>query len=188
MKIIRELLGWAVTIVLAFGIASIINIFVFQPTRVEGQSMEPTLHNKDKVFMSKLIHTLKGEPEYGDIVIIDSRVDRPRSIKDDLVENFKYNIIVTLLTKNTDEIYWIKRVIGKAGDTLEFRDGKVFRNGRELKEPYVKEAMDYSSKEKVVVPKNRVFVMGDNRNHSSDSRFIGSIPKDHIIGKLVFKF
>ena len=76
-----------------------------------------------------------------------------------------------------------KRVIGRPGDTLEFKDGHVWRNGEELQEPYTKDpAMNYSRTTPVVVPEGHVFVMGDNRNHSSDSRFIGPVPVDHVLG------
>jgi len=87
-----------------------------------------------------------------------------------------------------EEIFWIKRVIGKAGDRLEFKNGKVYRDGVPLDEPYVKEPMLYTSDEVIVVPEGHIFVMGDNRNNSFDSRMVGPIPVDHVIGKYIFKF
>jgi signal peptidase I len=187
-EIFKEVISWALHILAAVALALIINIFIFQPTQVQGSSMESTLHERDKVFLNKLSHTFKTVPDYGDIVVIDSRVERERTLKDDVTDSFKYNLISYKLFDEQDEIYWIKRVIGKAGDTLEFKDGKVIRNGKVLEETYINEPMEYSSDEKVVVPENHVFVMGDNRNHSKDSRYIGSIPIDHVIGKYIFKF
>ncbi|MCX7884178.1 MAG: signal peptidase I [Caloramator sp.] len=189
MKIVKEIFSWACHLSIAFVVALLINIFIFQPTLVQGQSMEPTLHNEDKVLISKLLSTFDIEPSYGDIVIIDSRVGRPRTIKDDIADIFKYNMVTALFSKKPqDEIFWIKRVIGKPGDVLEFKNGKVIRNGSVLEETYINETMRYSTDKKVVVPEGHVFVMGDNRNHSSDSRVIGSVPFDHIVGKYVFKF
>lgn len=190
MRIFRETMSWGLFILTAFGIALAINLFLFQPTMVKGQSMEPTLQDKDRVFLSKLDHTFGVEPDYGDIVVIDSRVSRPRSLKDQGLDILKNNMLVTLITKRQieDETYWIKRVIGKSGDVLEFKDDQVIRNGVALEESYIKEPMRNRTEKRVVVPENHVFVMGDNRNFSNDSRSIGSIPLGHVIGKYTFKF
>ena len=78
---------------------------------------------------------------------------------------------------------WVKRVIGRPGDVLEFKDGHVWRNGEQLQEPYTKDTiMNYTRSTPVTIPEGHVFVMGDNRNHSSDSRFIGPVPVDHVLG------
>ena len=79
MRLAREIFSWVLHLVIAFVLAFLISMYVFQPTYVEGRSMESTLHDQDKVFVSKLIHTLNGIPDYGDIVVIDSRVERKRS-------------------------------------------------------------------------------------------------------------
>lgn len=187
MRIIREILSWVGTIVVSVVVALLIIIFLFQPTSVNGESMESTLHNADKIIINKTQNIFHSKPNYGDIVIIDSRVDRNRSFMDNVMDPLKYNLIVTRITGSEDQIFWVKRVIGKAGDVLEFKDGKVIRNGEELKEDYIKEPMMYSSDEKITVPENSVFVMGDNRNYSKDSREIGSVPLDHVIGKYLFR-
>jgi len=188
MNFLREVSGWISSIFIAVIIALAINIFIFQPTVVEGSSMEPTLSERDKVLVNKLPHTFGRMPDYGDIVVIDSRVDRPHTIGEDLTDSLKYNMLTCMLSGKRYEIYWIKRVIGRPGDTLEFKDGKVLRNGKELSEPYIKEAMRYSSNAKITVPPDCVFVMGDNRNYSKDSRVIGPIPLDHVVGKYILKF
>lgn len=185
MSIMRETGEWLQTFVLAAAIALVINIFAFQPTRVMGQSMEPTFHEGQRIYLSKVAHALGTLPGYGDIVVIDSRVDRTRKFADDLAE--PVSNVVTLVKGGVPANHiWVKRVIGLPGDVLEFRDGKVYRNGKSLTEAYVKEPMRYSSPGKVTVPAGHVFVMGDNRNNSSDSRFIGSIPVGHILGVMLF--
>lgn len=189
MKILKEIVSWASSIGIAVVLGMAISIFVFQPTQVKGSSMESTLHDGDKVFVSKLSHTLKQEPNYGDIVIIDSRVNRPRTLMDDITDTAQYNLLTGLFSKKTEEeIFWIKRVIGKSGDTIEIKDGQVYRNGAVLEEPYIKEPMIANINKKFVVPENYVFVMGDNRNNSRDSRYIGCVPVDHVMGKDVYKF
>ena len=71
-------------------------------------------------------------------------------------------------------------------DTLAFHDGKVWRNGEALDEPYINEPMEYSRKGEITIPDGYVFCMGDNRNHSSDSRFIGPVPIDHVLGTVIW--
>lgn len=183
MKLLSEVFSWTKALVIAAALAVTINVFIFQPTKVMGSSMEPTLNNNEMVFISKLTHTLKEVPDYGDIIIIDSRVDRERNILDDLNENA---ILTYLSGKAPDHHIWIKRVIGKAGDVIEMKNHKVYRNGEELIEPYIKELMQDPAAEKITVPEGHVFVMGDNRNNSSDSRIIGPVPINHILGKLIF--
>ncbi|BBB91874.1 MAG TPA: signal peptidase I [Methylomusa anaerophila] len=187
MKLLRELLDWVYSITIAFALALVINAFLFQPTRVQGSSMEPTLENNNYLFVSKISHTLGQLPDYSDIVIIDSRVLRERSWKDDISDPLNTYLAVTKVINDSDHHIWVKRVIGKPGDTLEFKDGKVYRNGTALDEPYVKEAMQYASAQKIVVPENKVFVMGDNRNNSKDSRYIGPVPANHVLGRVVLK-
>lgn len=181
----REIVEWAYSIVIALAIALVIHIFFFQPTRVSGESMVPTLHNGEYLVVSKLGHVMGKTPDYGDIVIIDSRVEYPRSWKDDVAEpmnNYMAFFNSKLQTKNV----WVKRVIGRPGDELAFHDNHVWRNGEELDEPYTNEKMTYSQKGEITVPEGYVFVMGDNRNHSSDSRFIGPVPINHVLGKVVW--
>lgn len=183
MAVFRIVWSWVSTLAIAFIVSSIIGIFVFQPYQVEGHSMDPTLHDNERVYVSKLSHTFSYLPDYGDIVIIDSRVDRDRTWKDDIRENPLFQWISNDVS---DHIYYIKRVIGKPGDVIEIKDRSVYRNGEKLEEPYLKEMMADRPPEKWEVPEDHVFVMGDNRNNSEDSRMIGFIPLDHVLGKKEF--
>lgn len=178
-KIGAEIRSWAGSIGAAIVLALLVGIFIVQPTKVMGHSMDPTLHDQQRIFISKLSHTFRLEPDYSDIVIIDSRVHRERSIWDDIVEH----PLISLFTGGDDDrTVYVKRVIGKPGDVLEFKNHKVYRNGEPLDEPYINEAMNYSSNEKITVPAGHLYVMGDNRNNSKDSRNIGFIPLDHVLG------
>jgi signal peptidase I len=162
------------------GQALFINIFVVQHMVVEGHSMEPTLQNHEHLCISKLSHTLGQAPGYGDIVVVDSRVDRQRDMKDDLTAPINAWV-------SEQRFVLIKRVIGRPGDVLEFKDGFVYRNGIRLDEPYIKEPMKYATAPKTTVAANHIFVMGDNRNDSRDSRYIGNIPLDHVLGVMWFR-
>ena len=145
------------------------------------------LNNGEYLIVSKISHVFRETPEYGDIVIIDSRTHRERSWMDDLEEPMK-NYIAIFDRSSREHNVWVKRVIGKGGDTLAFKEGHVWRNGEKLEEPYINEPMEFSMDGSYTVPEGTVFVMGDNRNHSSDSRFIGPVPVDHVLGKVAIQF
>ncbi|MBC8081126.1 MAG: signal peptidase I [Gorillibacterium sp.] len=181
LKLIKEIFSWTTTLGIAIIISLVIGIFVFQPYKVEGHSMDPTLNDQERIYVSKLSHSFSYVPAYGDIVVIDSRVDRNRAIKDDLVEHPLVELVLKG-TMNSDHFFYVKRVLGKPGDVLEFKDHQVYRNGVPLIEDYIKESMDFVSDKKWTVPAKHIFVMGDNRNNSLDSREIGFIPLDHVMG------
>jgi signal peptidase I len=182
MKVLIQLGKWALSLLMVFVLTILINMFILQMYKVEGHSMDPTLQDQERMIISKISHTFSSMPDYGDIVVIDSRTERSRSIKDDFLEN----PLIYLITGKSEEFMYVKRVIGKPGDTLEFKNHKVYRNGEELQEPYIKEAMNTPGEYTYKVPENHVFVMGDNRNNSKDSRHIGAIPLDHVLGKKLF--
>lgn len=182
----HEILDWIYSIVVALFLAILIHVFIFVPTKVSGESMYPTLNDGQYLIVSKIGHVLRKEPDYGDIVIIDSRTHRPRSWIDDLSEPVQ-NYIALFDHSSQGHNVWVKRIIGKGGDVLAFKNGHVYRNGKELDEPYIHEPMEFSMDGTYTVPEGTVFVMGDNRNHSSDSRFIGPVPIDHVLGTVVFK-
>ena len=171
-QILKEAREWGQAIIVALLVAMITHIFLIQPTRVSGESMEDTLHNGDFLLISKWSHVTRSLPDYEDIVIIDSRVQRERSWKDDITEPLMNYASVVVSSLQGHDV-WVKRVIGRPGDVLEFKEGHVWRNGEKLNEPYTKkETMKFERSLPITVPEGHVFVMGDNRNHSSDSRFI----------------
>ncbi len=180
----HEVLDWLYSIVVALILAMIIHIFIFVPTRVSGEY--PSLQNGQYLIVSKIGHVLHKDVNYKDIVIIDSRVQRERTWADDVLEPLD-NYLSIFSHNSQQHNIWVKRVIGKSGDELAFHDGYVYRNGEKLEEAYIKEPMEFSMDGTYVVPEGMVFVMGDNRNHSSDSRFIGAVPLDHVLGTVAFQ-
>lgn len=178
MKSLKAIVNWGTSIIIAFLIAGCINVFIFQTCKVEGHSMDPTLYDQELLLVSKLISTFSYEPEYNDIVIIDSLTKKKKSFKDKLLNSS----LIAYFTGDTNEHIYVKRVIGKSGDTIEFKNGHLYRNDKKIQESYIKEPMNPFIENKWIVPYNHIFVLGDNRNYSEDSRAIGFIPIDNILG------
>lgn len=182
-KIIRTIFLWAWQIVLILLITLLISVFLIQTYDIEDVSMEPTFDrqgNRVVVFLTPQL--LRLLPNYGDIIIIDSRVERKRTLLDRVLES----PLPSLLLKERKEYMLVKRVVGLPGDTLELKNGRLYRNDQEIEEPYIKEATQGSFT--ALVPADHVYVMGDNRNHSKDSRQIGPVPLSNIQGRVILRF
>ncbi len=183
-KLFATVFVWFKQIVLIILATLLISVLIIQTYDINDVSMEPTFDprgNRVLVFLAPYL--FNGEPNHGDIVIIDSRVDRKRIMRDRFIES----PLVSLVLQERSEHLWIKRVIGLPGDRLEFHEGRVYRNGRELEEDYVMEKMQ-KEPDAVEVPEGHVFVMGDNRNRSADSRQVGPIPAGNIQGRVFLRF
>ena len=191
MKYLKEIGSWLMYIAIAFVIASLLNIFVFQITRVSGKSMLPTLKNNDIYIISKVGNVFNSYPKRGDIVVVDSRIDHVRTLGDDFKDILEYNIISSLFKNSDQQNYYVKRVIGLPGDKIELKGYKVYRNGELLTEDYINDMTHPYNPDteicEITVPEGHIWVMGDNRNHSKDSRNIGPVPVENVIGKLMFK-
>jgi signal peptidase I len=169
--LVREIIDWFLHIVGAIVIALLIVKFVAQVTIVKGQSMEPTLHDYNRLMMEKITPRF-GTLERGDIVVLEAEKE--------LIEH----------GGRGDRSPLIKRVMGVEGDKVVVTNGKVFINDIEIEEPYILGDYTYSqSNVSVVVPKDHIFVMGDNRPNggSIDSRILGTFPKDRVIGRVMFR-
>jgi signal peptidase I len=170
--------------VAAILIALIVKAFVGQAFSIPTPSMTPTLAVGDRVVVSRLSYRLH-EPNRGDIVVFVSPEDPgptgswPSRVLDDLLEGVGL--------RAPDENDLIKRVIGLPGEVVEGRDGRVFVNGREVIEPYLPEDTFTSDFEPVTVPEDHLFVMGDNREESLDSRRFGPVPVDSLVGRAVVR-
>ncbi len=161
LKIALRWLSEAVeTIVPAVLIAILINIFLAQATRVYGQSMEPNLHTDQRLVVEKLSYNFH-EPRRGDIIVLSV----PR----------------------TGSGLLIKRVIGLPGEKVEIKGGRVYINEQAIEEPYLSNQTQRDMTA-IVVPPGQVFVLGDNRGFSNDSRAFGSVPLDNVIGRAWFSY
>jgi len=162
----KELLGWIRDILIAVAIAAVILAF-FKPIIIQQQSMEPNFYSGDYVITSRQAYNIFGDPQRGDIIVFKS----------------------DLYTDEGEAKNLIKRIIGLPGDTVEIIEGEVYLNGEMLNEEYIKEPGLSGEMEAVTVPEGELFVMGDNRRVSQDSRSgaVGTISQDTIVGKVVVR-
>lgn len=142
-------------VVTALVIAIFVRTFVVETYVVQGPSMEPTLRDGERLLVNKLVYRF-SKPQRGDVIVFRYPLDPSRD--------------------------YIKRVIAVEGDVVEIRTGRVYRNGQLLEEPYVRH-IGLSSMSRLVVPPGTVFVMGDNRLNSEDSRTFGPVQVSLVKGK-----
>ena len=158
--ILKELLGWIVYIAVIIGLTWLIITFVGQRTRVSGHSMEATLHDGDNLIVDKLSYRFR-DPKRFEIIV------------------FPY--------RHKENTYYIKRIIGLPGETVQVKDGYVYIDGEKLDENYGLEVMEDAgiAAEPIELGEDEYFVLGDNRNHGSDSRdpSVGILHIDELIGR-----
>ncbi|MFH1714157.1 MAG: signal peptidase I [Candidatus Nealsonbacteria bacterium] len=141
-----------------------IRYFLLQPFLVDGQSMEPNFEHRDYLIVDELSYRFR-EPQRGEVIV------------------FKY--------PNNPAVRYIKRIIGLPGETIEVQDGKVVvfneEGGMILRESYIPDSTETTGSLKIALAKDEYFVLGDNREASSDSRRWGTVPKDNIIGQVFLR-
>ncbi len=157
-------LSWLRDLFLSVLIAIVVILFLYQPVKVEGTSMMPSLQNDERIFINKFVYRF-GISDIG-----------------------RGDTVVFLYPGEPSKSY-IKRVIGIPGDTVEIDDGTVIVNGKPLTEPYVAEDFrDHLPMARRIVPPDQYFVLGDHRSSSNDSRSWGWVPRQNIYGKAVFVY
>jgi signal peptidase I len=158
----HELWNWLRDLGIALCLAMFIVVFVYQPVKVEGTSMLPAVTDQERLFINKFVYHF--EPiQRGDVVVFWYPLDPSKS--------------------------FIKRVVGLPGETVAIRQGHVYVNGREIREPYVlPRYLDDASYAAVRIPPGEYYVMGDHRDSSNDSRIFGPVPRRYIYGKAVFAY
>lgn len=156
-----ELVDWLKTLASAFVIVMIVHFFIFNLSTVEGHSMEPTLTEKEWLFVNKIVYLI-GDPKVGDVVILKE----PKN-------------------GDTDEKLLVKRIVGVGGDRIEIYNQHLYRNGQQVDEPYIDSLIEDMNYGPIVVDKGHYFVMGDNRHaHASlDSRKFHAVPEKLIRGR-----
>lgn len=198
IKIFKEIVEWCFCIFLALIIALATRYYIFTSTVVKQFSMYPTLKENQRIVLSRTKRITKSEYNRGDIITFEAPSSVKKGTEVDLsnkiaiydyepegfLQKLSYNILE--LTK----ISYIKRVIGVAGDRIQIVNEKVYLNGKELEEDYLQDgvttkAVYYND---LIVPDGCVYVMGDNRDESMDSRTFGCIPLEKVEGKVVLRY
>lgn len=171
-----------VLLVVALAIAVVVKAFVIQAFFIPSGSMENTLLVNDRVLVSKFIYRFT-QPRRPDVVVfvspISERLPQPQRGPVATV----MNEVAQGLGLRSSEQDFIKRVVATQGETVQVKDGILLVNGRAVPEPYLKDSEPMPNYGPTTVPKDRVFVMGDNRSNSEDSRVFGPIPRSSIVGK-----
>ena len=199
----KEVFEWLVCILIALIIVALIKSFVGFPTVVSGESMDSTLQNGQRLWISRIGVKINKYPNHGDIITFEapdsghlyqSKVEADLNYPVAKYNEKKKNIVQRAISAisifgKTD---FVKRVIGLPGDHVEIKDGSVFINGQKLDEPYLDAGTVTDSHGgmfiDIVVPDGYVYVLGDNRNNSTDSRMFGCIPTNKIEGRAVWRF
>jgi len=160
---IGELWDWIKTIVIAFIIVFLVQMFLFSLAIVSGKSMEPTLLHKEWLFSNKLVYHI-ASPKVNDIVVLKN----PN------------------IADNPADKYFVKRIVGKPGDHIEISNGHLVRNGEVIEETYTDSEIEGQQDIDLVVPDGMYYVMGDNRKlmMSNDSRSFGPIEQSTIVGRI----
>ena len=196
---IKDIFELAYCIIIAVVLALLFRYYIGTPTIVKQPSMYNTLEEGQRLILSRWTRTVKGTYKRGDIITFeapsqtqmstfDVDMNNPVAIYDykpkGIFAKFSYYVL------EFNKTSYIKRVIGVAGDHIKIESGKVYLNGQELNEPYLRDGIKTEQKvfTDIIVPENCVFVMGDNRPQSMDSRSFGCIPLEKVESKVVIRF
>ena len=195
---IKEILEWTYCIIIAVVLALLVRYYVGTPTIVQQYSMFPTLKPNERLILNRIIRTTNGEYERGDIITFESPSLVQPTVADTANPVAKYEnepegvfakFSYYVLEAGKDS--FIKRVIGLPGEHVKIENNKVYINGKMLDEPYLSEDVlttKYGVYYDLVVPEGTLFVMGDNRPQSTDSRSFGCVPIEKIESKVWIRF
>lgn len=198
---LKDIFEWGYCIIIAVALALLIRYYIGTPTIVQQTSMFPTFKQGERLILNRIYRTKNSIPQRGEVITFEAPslgyVEPEEADLNNPVAKYEYNhnSWFSKFVYNVLEIgktSYIKRVIALPGEHLEIKDGIVYINGEELKEEYLSENVvtDHTDGAftDIIVPEGTVFVMGDNRGHSSDSRRFGCIPYEKIESKVWLRF
>ena len=173
-------------VVMAVVIAVVVKTFIAQAFYIPSGSMLPQLQINDRVVVSKISYRLH-DPRRGDIVVFDAPGDFDEDDSAPLPERALRGLAesIGVIAPSTDE--YIQRVVALPGERVEGSRGKVLVDGRELMEPYLPSGTTTGDFPAVIVPPRTVFVLGDNRDNSADSRIFGPVPRSTVVGRAILR-
>ncbi|MBR3255556.1 MAG: signal peptidase I [Clostridia bacterium] len=197
---IKNILEWTYCIIIAIVLALLFRYFIGTPTIVKQVSMKPTLEQNERLWLNRWGRTIHALPQRGEIITFEepskiiyteSEIDLKNPVAQ-FKERSGWDWFVNNFLEMGDKRSYIKRVIALPGEHVEIKEGKVYINGKVLREDYLPAGVitdvpgvgftDF------IVPENCVFAMGDNRNHSTDCRSFGCVPLEKIESTVSFRF
>lgn len=170
----------------ALAVAVVVKTFLIQPFYIPSESMLPTIEINDRVIVNKLAYRF-GEPEPGDVVVVLNPALTDEQLQESIPEAVIRSILEAVGVRSRPEVDLIKRVVAVEGQTVEVADGRLYIDGVPQEEPYLLEPDIRGTFDPQVVPEGHVFLMGDNRNSSLDSRAFGPVPVEEIIGQAILR-
>lgn len=200
---VKNVMEWIICVIIAIILALLFRHFIGTPTVVKQTSMQTTLMQNDRLILNRWVATVDGDLKRGDIITFEAPSKTDRNMGDDdvdlnnpvaiydynptgLWEKFNYYFL------ENGKVSFIKRVIGLPGEHVQIKDGKVYIDEKELSEDYLPEGTETGSLNglytNLVVPEGYIYVLGDNRRGSTDSREFGCIPLDRVESKVLFRF
>ncbi len=198
---LKEILEWVYCILIAIVLALLVRYYIGTPTIVRHTSMYPTLKENERLILNRWARTTNSTYERGDIITfqepseayipaVAANLNNPVAIYENEPEGLfsKFTFYVLEIGKTS----YIKRVIGLPGEHVKIQDGKVYINGALLEEDYLPQNVQTTSLQgpytDIIVPEGYIFAMGDNREHSTDSRRFGCVPIEKIESKVAIRF
>jgi signal peptidase I len=180
-----------VLVAIALFLALTVQAYAVKPYRIPSGSMEPTLHIGQRVIVDRITHRLGSSPSVGDIVVFNppAGADEEQCGAPAQGEGTPVPCARPVSKKSSET--FIKRVVAVGGDTLAIRNGHAIRNGKRASEPFIASCgggADCNFPHAITVPKGYVFLMGDNRGESDDSRFWGPVPVSWVIGRALVTY
>ena len=192
----KSILEWVYCVAIAIVLALLVRHFIGTPTVVKQPSMYPTLIDGQRLILNRWSRTVNSMPNRGDIITFESPTGVSEDITDVVAkyESEPKNVLskFTYYVLEIGKTSYIKRVIGLPNDHVQIQDGKVYINGELLDEPYIDNQPitgplggDYTD---IIVPEGCIYVLGDNRTQSSDSRRLGCIPMEKVESEVMIRF
>lgn len=196
-KILRDFLNWLLSIFIAIVFVFFLKTFIGMPTTITGSSMVPTFYSNEKLILSTWSASFNQIPKRGTIITFEApsediikKLDftNAKAVYNEDSKNISEKLLYNVL--GISKKSYIKRVIGVEGDRIQIANGKVYVNGEELVEDYLQDGVTTKTVyyNDLIVPEGCIFVMGDNRDESMDSRTFGCIPLEKVEGKVILRY
>ena len=184
----NSLVSLVVTVAVVLGLVFAVQALAVKPYQIPSESMEPTLKVGQRIVVERIGHRLGSTPEVGDVIVFHPADDADFGGCADDDQGGGTPTPCAVPAKEHDDVTYVKRVVGVAGDRIALKRGRVIRNGKRASEPFIRRCGsdgDCTFDRTITVPEDTVYVLGDNRGDSRDSRYWGPVRIDWVVGNAV---